>query len=401
LEAMIEPPRTLSERYRIDRPLGEGGMARVFLGTDLVIGRPVAVKVLRPELAAQVGFVPRFYREARLAAGLVHPDIVAVYDSGTDHNLHYIVMELVQGRTLAGVLREGPLLPERVAEIGEAVAGALSFAHRSGVIHCDVKPANVMITRSGAVKVMDFGIALAGTALPERGGLILATAAYLSPEQAMGALPDERSDVYSLGVVLFELLTGRPPFTGDDPVALARAHLREHPPRPSRLNPEIPRDLESVVLRAMAKDPERRYGSAEQLRMDLEACREDMAVVPVSAPQRRPRRRPAPPKPIQRRSRLGMVMAEAAVALAVVALVVWAGRGSDDASSFTGGNEIPRRPTATATASPSAPGAPATVAPPSPRPSPSREPSPSPSASATPADDGILPIPLPSIPPFP
>ncbi len=271
----------LGGRYRLEAPLGAGGMAQVHRGTDTVLGRPVAIKVLSPHYAGDAEFVARFRREAQAAARLNHPNVVGVYDTGSDDGTHYIVMEYVEGRTLADFLeRNGKLPPWQAVELAEAVCRALEVAHRQGVIHRDIKPGNIMVTRSGEVKVMDFGIARIadGAETVAQTAAVLGTASYLSPEQARGEPVDERSDIYSLGVVLYEMLTGRPPFTGDSPVAVAYRHVNEPPEPPSRLAPDVPPDLEAVVMRCLAKNPENRYGSAEDLRADLERVRRGQPV---------------------------------------------------------------------------------------------------------------------------
>jgi serine/threonine-protein kinase len=262
--------RVLGGRYELAAVIGEGGMATVYKATDTVLGRAVAVKVLAPRYATDATFVQRFRREAQNAAAMNHPSIVNVFDTGSDDDTHFIVMELVEGKTLRDVLADGPVLPERAAEIAEAVASALAFAHERGIVHRDVKPGNIMITPSGDVKVMDFGIAraTAGESLTQT-ATVLGTATYLSPEQAQGESVDARSDLYSLGVVLYEMLSGRVPFEGESPVAVAYKHVREEPVRPSLLNPDIPEPLERVVLKAMAKNPQNRYASAADMRADL------------------------------------------------------------------------------------------------------------------------------------
>jgi beta-lactam-binding protein with PASTA domain/predicted Ser/Thr protein kinase len=269
------PRRVLAGRYEIASLLGQGGMARVFRGTDRVLDRTVAIKVLSPQFADDDQFVARFRREAQAAAGLNHPNIVGVYDTGDQSDVHFIVMEYVEGRTLRDVIRaDGPLLPERAAEIGEAVARALSSAHQAGLVHRDIKPGNIMLTREGEVKVMDFGIARTSTGdTLTQTAAILGTASYLSPEQAQGLSVDTRSDIYSLGCVLYEMLTGRAPFIGDSPVAIAYMHVKEDPVPPSRLNQDVPPTLDSVVLKCMAKNPANRYETAEELRADLERAR--------------------------------------------------------------------------------------------------------------------------------
>ncbi|MGU3436319.1 Stk1 family PASTA domain-containing Ser/Thr kinase [Actinomycetes bacterium M1A6_2h] len=270
-------PRELSSRYELGEILGFGGMSEVHLARDIRLGRDVAIKVLRQDLARDPTFYLRFRREAQNAAALNHPAIVAVYDTGeaeTDTGpLPYIVMEYVDGDTLRDIVRsEGPMPPKRAMEVFADVCAALDFSHRNGIVHRDVKPANVMINRAGAVKVMDFGIAraIADSSSPmTQTAAVIGTAQYLSPEQARGEQVDARSDVYSLGCVLFEILTGEPPFTGDSPVAVAYQHVREDPPLPSTVNPGVPRELDSVILKAMSKNPANRYQSAADMRSDI------------------------------------------------------------------------------------------------------------------------------------
>jgi serine/threonine-protein kinase len=274
----------LTGRYEIEGKIGEGGMATVFRGRDQVLGRTVAIKVLSPRYAGDPTFVERFRREAQAAARLNHPNVVNVFDTGSDGNIHFIVMEYVQGRTLEDILRaEGRLQPERAVEIAENVAAALSFAHREGLVHRDIKPANVMITPTGEVKVMDFGIARASsTETLTQTATVLGTASYLSPEQAQGEPVDGRSDIYSLGVVLYEMLTGQVPFTGDTAVAVAYKHVREDPTLPTRIEPRIPQALEAVVMKALAKNPANRYQTSEEFRRDLERIRYGQA--PAATP---------------------------------------------------------------------------------------------------------------------
>jgi serine/threonine protein kinase/beta-lactam-binding protein with PASTA domain len=269
-------PRLLSERYELGETLGYGGMSEVHRGRDVRLSRDVAVKVLRADLARDPQFQLRFRREAQNAAALNHPAIVAVYDTGETESefgpLPYIVMEFVDGQTLREIVKtQGPLSQQRVIEIMADVCAALDFSHRHGIIHRDVKPANVMITRGGAVKVMDFGIAraLADSQNMTQTAAVIGTAQYLSPEQARGEAVDARSDVYAAGCVLFELLTGEPPFSGDSPVAVAYQHVREDPRRPSEVNPEVGPELDAIVLKAMSKNPANRYQSAAEMRSDL------------------------------------------------------------------------------------------------------------------------------------
>jgi len=284
-------PRLLGGRYELDGVVGRGGMAEVYRARDLRLDRIVAVKTLRDDLARDHTFQARFRREAQSAASLNHPSIVAVYDTGDDTVGHasvpYIVMEYVDGRTLRDLLREDRrLLPERAMEITDGVLRALDYSHRNGIVHRDIKPGNVMLTRAGDVKVMDFGIARAvsdAQATMTQTAQVIGTAQYLSPEQARGERVDARSDLYSTGCLLYELLTGRPPFTGDSPVAIAYQHVRENPVPPSRVDPEIPAWADAIVLRAMAKDPGDRYQSAGDMRNDIQRALQGM---PVAAPTR-------------------------------------------------------------------------------------------------------------------
>jgi beta-lactam-binding protein with PASTA domain/tRNA A-37 threonylcarbamoyl transferase component Bud32 len=270
-------PQVLGERYEIGGVLGRGGMAEVHRGRDLRLGREVAVKVLRHDLARDPSSQVRFRREAQAAASLNHPAIVAVYDTGEDRTTTgatpYIVMEYVEGETLRDVLRrEGRLSPERAMSLTADICAALDFSHRNGIVHRDVKPGNVMITPQGTVKVMDFGIARAvsdSAATMTSTAAVIGTAQYLSPEQARGEGVDARSDVYSAGCLLYELVTGTPPFTGDSPVAVAYQHVREDPRTPSSINPEIPAELDAILLKAMSKNPANRYQSAADMRADL------------------------------------------------------------------------------------------------------------------------------------
>src|SRR5919204_3759053 len=268
---MVQLRQTLNDRYVIERPLGRGGMAQVYEGRDSVLGRTVAIKVLAAQYAGDQAFVARFRREARAAAALNHPSVVSVFDTGSEDSVHYIVMERVDGRTLADVLaEEGPLPPRRAAEIAAAAAEALAFAHEAGLVHRDVKPGNIMITRDGSVKVMDFGIARAVSADSlTQTTAVFGTASYFSPEQARGERVDHRSDIYSLGVVLYEMLSGRPPFRGESPVAVAFKHVSEEPPPLRAVAPGVSSALEGVAMRALAKDPADRWGSAALMARDL------------------------------------------------------------------------------------------------------------------------------------
>src|SRR5580700_10370952 len=276
-----QPPRVLSGRYELSHLVARGGMAEVYRAHDRLLDRPVALKILFPELSVDRAFVERFRREAQAAANLSHPNIVPVFDWGEDGGTYFIVMEFIDGRALSSILRSaGPMHPDRAAEIGADVAIALAYAHRHGVIHRDVKPGNVLITEDGIVKVTDFGIARAINTEESltQTGAVMGTATYFSPEQAEGMGVDARSDIYSLGVVLFEMVTGRPPFMGDTPVAVASKHVRENPPTPRAINPSVPQDLEAIILKCMAKSPEYRYATGGDLRVDLLRFREGREV---------------------------------------------------------------------------------------------------------------------------
>lgn len=265
------------DRYQVGDTLGFGGMSEVHRGRDLRLGRDVAIKVLRADLARDPSFQARFRREAQNAASLNHPAIVAVYDTGEtqgeNSTVPYIVMEYVDGDTLRDILKqEGPLPPRRAMEIVADICAALDFSHRHGIVHRDIKPANVMLNRAGAVKVMDFGIARSvadGQATMTATQAVIGTAQYLSPEQARGEAVDARSDVYSTGCVLYELLCGEPPFTGDSPVAIAYQHVREAPRPPSETKPGLPKEMDSIVLKALNKNPLNRYQTAAEMRSDL------------------------------------------------------------------------------------------------------------------------------------
>jgi serine/threonine-protein kinase len=286
-------PRLVGGRYEVGEVLGYGGMAEVHRGRDIRLGREVAIKILRADLARDPIFQNRFRREAQAAAGLNHPAIVAVYDTGEDPPAEgqdapapYIVMEFVEGQTLREILKtEGRLPPERAMQITAEVCAALDFSHRSGIVHRDIKPGNVMITDAGTVKVMDFGIARAladNAATVTATQAVIGTAQYLSPEQARGEAVDARSDVYSTGCLLYELLTGHPPFTGDSPVAVAYQHVRENPQVPSSVNSAVPPALDSIVMKALAKNPLNRYQTAAEMREDLQR---GLAGHPVAAEQ--------------------------------------------------------------------------------------------------------------------
>jgi eukaryotic-like serine/threonine-protein kinase len=261
----------LSDRYQVEARIGAGGMAEVYRGFDQVLNRTVAIKVLLPQMARDTSFVARFRREAQAAARLNQPNIVGVYDTGADDGTQYIVMEFIEGQTLGEFMATGRRpTPVQSAEIAQKICAAIAAAHAQGVIHRDIKPGNVMITRDGVIKVMDFGIArVLGPETAPQTSAVLGTASYLSPEQAQGGPVDARTDIYSLGAVLYELLTGRPPFTGDSPVAVAYKQVNETPAVPSSLNPDVPARLDAVVMKALSKNPSNRYQTADEFSADL------------------------------------------------------------------------------------------------------------------------------------
>jgi beta-lactam-binding protein with PASTA domain len=268
-------------RYRLERKLGGGGMADVWLAEDQELGRKVAIKILHDRYANDTQFVERFRREATHAAGLSHPNVVSIFDRGEAEGSYFIVMEYVEGRTLKElIVTRGPCpVPVAISYVRQVLA-ALRYAHRNGIVHRDIKPHNVLVDHEGRVKVADFGIARAGSSQMTEAGSIIGTAQYLSPEQARGAPVDESSDLYSTGIVLYELMTGKVPFTGETPVEIAMKHLSQVPPAPSSIRPEIPRDLDLVVLRALAKEPADRYRSAKEMDRDLELVGRGDAVGP-------------------------------------------------------------------------------------------------------------------------
>jgi len=281
----------LGDRYDVGQVIGRGGMAEVYEGTDRRLNRRVAIKVLRPDLARDPMFQERFRREAQSAAGLNHPNIVAIYDTGEDLvgdgatqvNIPYIVMEYVDGVTLRHMLNNGPrILPERALEVVAGVLAALDYAHRHGIVHRDIKPANIMINANGDAKVMDFGIARAmsdaATSVTATSA-VMGTAQYLSPEQARGESVDARSDLYSTGCVLYELLTSTPPFNGESPVSIAYQHVNEVPKLPSSVDPSIPTTLDSITMTALTKSPTNRYQTAAEMRFDIERA---IAGLPIS-----------------------------------------------------------------------------------------------------------------------
>jgi eukaryotic-like serine/threonine-protein kinase len=270
---VFQPDEVVSGRYRVLRKLGGGGMADVYLCEDLTLGRRVALKVLLQRFLSDPTFVERFRREAKAAAGLNHPNLVSIYDWGEVDGTYFIVMEYVEGETLKELVRrQGRLSGNEAVRISLQLLAAIEFAHREGIVHRDIKPQNVMLDTNGNVKVMDFGIARAGDSGMTEAGSILGTAQYLAPEQARGLPVDERSDLYSVGIVLYEMLTGTVPFKGDSAVTVALKHVNEMAPEPAQLVPGMPYSLNQIVMKAIAKDPDLRYQSADQFSRDLHAA---------------------------------------------------------------------------------------------------------------------------------
>jgi eukaryotic-like serine/threonine-protein kinase len=326
--------QTIGERYTVEARIGQGGMAEVFRGFDPSLDRTVAIKILGHPFDRDAGFVTRFRREAQAAARLNHPNIVGVYDAGSDGDTQFIVMEYIEGRTLASFLAGGGSpTPTQAVELAEKVASALQAAHEHGIIHRDIKPANVMVTRSGAVKVMDFGIARLQTdATAPQTSSVIGTPAYFSPEQAQGQPVDARSDIYSLGCVLYELLAHHQAFTGDTPVAIAYKQVNETPPPPSASNPDVPPRLDAVVMKCLAKNPANRYQTAGELMADLERVRQGIDVeatplLPVvgdaTATQviaRQPTEVMPPPEPEQSSKRVWLGVLIGAIIVALLGL---------------------------------------------------------------------------------
>lgn len=276
-------PEIFDNRYEIIRRLGSGGMADVYLARDTHLGRDVAIKILYKRYTSDSEFVTRFQREAQAAAGLNHPHIVSVYDRGETEGSYYIAMEYLEGKSLKEVISdEGRLAPAQAIGITGQILQALSFAHENHVIHRDIKPHNIILNSRGNIKVTDFGIARAGaSAKMTETGSILGTAQYLSPEQAQGKVVEQGSDLYSVGVVLYEMLTGKVPFDGENPVAIALKHLSDAPVPPQELVPEVPDNLNAVVMKALAKDPRWRYRNADEFLADLQRCRQNLPVETV------------------------------------------------------------------------------------------------------------------------
>lgn len=389
--------RVLNARYRLEEKIGEGGMAVVYRGSDLVLNRPVAIKVLRWQFAADQNFLRRFEREAQAAARLSHPNIVSVYDVGRDDGLRYIVMEYVAGSTLKELIAQRAPLPlENVIHIVRQVAAALDYAHQQGLVHRDIKPQNILVDERGIVKVTDFGIAkgLSDISLTEA-GLGMGTIHYVSPEQARGEPATPASDIYSLGIVLFEMLTGRLPFEADSPIGLAMKHVHEPPPSPRQFNPTIPPTVEAIILRALAKNPRQRFPTAGALAQALTQWRAGIPQAASSAPNSLSSPRPmtnrgrqrggAPPAVVGQTGDIGCAtwLLGSAILAGIVAIVVLAFQLVDFRTST--GNEPSPSPTAaivaeapspTPSASPTPPVTPTVEVSPTPEPTPIPTPTP-------------------------
>jgi eukaryotic-like serine/threonine-protein kinase len=323
--------QTVAGRYVLESEISRGGMAAVWRARDDVLARRVAIKILHPHLSEDEGFVERFRREALAAARLSHPNIVSIYDTGTDvpegggPNMQYIVMEYCGGGTLAHLLAESGALPtERVVAIGDSTCDALAFAHQQGIVHRDVKPANVLMADDGHLKMADFGIAKAAFVKGDitTTGSILGTVTYISPEQAQGLEPDHRSDLYSLGVVLYELAVGRPPFDAETPIATAMKHLKEAPPPLRSVKAGVPKPLETVIMKALEKDPERRFASADEMRSALDAASSSGGTMALPVQPQRPTR--AGPSAAKSPSDRGWIVRVIAAIVATIALAVLA-----------------------------------------------------------------------------
>jgi serine/threonine-protein kinase len=319
---MIQPQALVRGRYRVGRRLGEGGMATVRLGHDLLLGRDVAIKSPRPQFSADPGFRARFEREARAAASLSHPNIIDVYDVGEDDGTPFIVMELVRGQSLKEIIAaDAPFHPDDVAELLEQIGGALDYAHARGYVHRDIKPGNVLIDQHGRARLVDFGIAkgLADGDLTEAGAS-LGTVGYLSPEQAAGLMATPASDVYSAGVVAFEMLTGELPFAAETPVGVAMRHVHDPAPRPSHVVSGLPPQIDPIILRALAKDPTRRWGSAGAFARALRDWRNAGPPPPVTRTPQVVAREAAPP-----RGSLAPTIVVVILVLGALAALLWTG----------------------------------------------------------------------------
>jgi serine/threonine protein kinase len=337
-------PRLISDRYELEEPLGRGGMGTVYRARDRVLDRTVAVKLLPAELASDDQAADRLQREARSAARLNHPRIVSVFDAGLANGTPYLVMEYVEGRTLAEELADhGRLSPERATSIAAGIAEALSAAHAAGVVHRDVKPANVLLVDGDEVKVADFGIARAAEEdTITNPSAVVGSAPYLSPEQARGESADARSDLYGLGVVVYEMLVGRRPFEADSPVAVAFKHLQEEPEPPSALQPEVPPELDRIVMTALAKDPADRYESAAAFLAALQGIADGPDTEPLGAvaPTAADTFAAAPQPPGRARWVVRAAVVLAVLVVAVAALTLW--RTTRSPGRAPGGEENPR-----------------------------------------------------------